>query len=572
MKLFKEIIFKLNSQRNLFYFFIFAFILPNLFLFFTERVSLLAKIDNVILPISIYWFIMTLSKKPGKIYLILYLFAFFNAFQLVLLYIFGEAPIAVDMFLNVVTTNPGEATELLANILPVVLGVIILYGGLIITSIYSIKNKEKLSDEFIKSNRKKSLIAIIISSLCVGGTYFADDNFEVHEDIFPVNVCYNVGLAVNRSYKTSQYSETSKDFAFNSVSSHDKDDSELYIFIIGETGRAINWNLYGYERETNPKLKSIESELMIFKDVLTQSNTTHKSVPMLLSASSAEDYGRIYKEKSIITAFKEAGFRTSYFSNQRYNRSFIDLFGSEADVNVYKKENVPDSANVSDDTLLELVAQELANKDVKKKFIVLHTYGSHFNYQERYPASDAFFKPDSVTSAKPKYRDILINAYDNSIRYTDDFIYKVINMAKEQGGLSAVLYTSDHGEDIFDDDRNLFLHASPLPSLQQIYVPYVIWLSDDYVGKYADNVSAMRNNLNKPVSSSLSTFHTLLSIGGLKTVNYMNEYSLCNASYNLTERYYLNDHNNPVNITDLGFKKEDLIVVDKYNLYYPKKK
>ena len=73
--------------------------------------------------------------------------------------------------------------------------------------------------------------------------------------------------------------------------------------MIGETSRSDNWSLYGYERETNPRL-SKEKSLVCFTDVVTQCNATHKSVPLILSAASADNFEIIYKQKSIITAFK----------------------------------------------------------------------------------------------------------------------------------------------------------------------------------------------------------------------------------------------------------------------------
>lgn len=81
--------------------------------------------------------------------------------------------------------------------------------------------------------------------------------------------------------------------------------------VIGETSRALNWQLYGYERETNPLL-SRQTGLIAFPKVLTESNTTHKSVPMLMSGATACNYDSIYHQKGIITAFKEAGFRTAF--------------------------------------------------------------------------------------------------------------------------------------------------------------------------------------------------------------------------------------------------------------------
>ena len=101
--------------------------------------------------------------------------------------------------------------------------------------------------------------------------------------------------------------------------------------VIGETSRAANWSIYGYNRNTNPELTKIKG-LTAFSHVLTESNTTHKSVPMLMSSVTAHDFNSIYRQKGIITAFKEAGYRTAFFSNQRYNHSFIDFFGKEADI------------------------------------------------------------------------------------------------------------------------------------------------------------------------------------------------------------------------------------------------
>ena len=127
MKRFKEIYQWCCEPRQLFFLFIIVLAIPNVALFFTEQMPLLVRICNIILPVSVYWMVMTLSRKPGKIIWILFPFVFFAAFQLVLLYLFGQSIIAVDMFLNLLTTNSGEAMELLDNLLPAVIGVFVVY-------------------------------------------------------------------------------------------------------------------------------------------------------------------------------------------------------------------------------------------------------------------------------------------------------------------------------------------------------------------------------------------------------------------------------------------------------------
>ena len=123
-----------TSPHVLFIFSIIALALPNVVLAFTESVSVMTRITNVVLPVSAYWFLMTLSRKTGKMIWILFPLVFFAAFQMVLLYLFGRSVIAVDMFLNLVTTNPGEAAELLNNLLPAVAGVIVVYLPLLVCS------------------------------------------------------------------------------------------------------------------------------------------------------------------------------------------------------------------------------------------------------------------------------------------------------------------------------------------------------------------------------------------------------------------------------------------------------
>lgn len=79
-----------------------------------------------------------------------------------------------------------------------------------------------------------------------------------------------------------------------------------------------------------------------------------------------------------------------------------------------------------------------------------------------------------------------------------------------------MIYTSDHGEDIFDDRRHLFLHASPFPSYWQLHVPLVVWTSDAYRQRHADLVATLEANRHRAAESN-SVFHTLLTLGGVAT-------------------------------------------------------
>ena len=568
MKRFKKIIQWCCEPQRLFIFFIIVLAIPNTVLFFTEQqMPLLARVCNVILPVSVYWLVMTLGRRPGKTIWILFPFVFFAAFQLVLLYLFGRSIIAVDMFLNLATTNSGEALELLDNLLPAVIGVFVVYIPALVLGSISWARKKILETGFVLRQRRYALAGVGLGMLLVVANYVTNREYAVKTDLYPVNVCYNLVLAAERAAETAGYAETSKGFTFNAVSSHDKEQSEIYVLVIGETARACNFGLYGYARDTTPLLDKVEG-LVVFTDVLTQSNTTHKSVPMLLSAASAEDYNCIYRQKGILTAFREAGFHTAFFSNQRPNHSFIDFFGMEADDWKFIKEDAPKGTNVSDDKLLSLVEEEL-QAGYHKLFIVLHAYGSHFNYKERYPAAMSVFKPDSLTDAKYENREFLVNAYDNTIRYTDGFLATLVGMLQHTGVAASMLYTSDHGEDIFDDDRKLFLHASPVPSYYQLHVPFLLWTSRKYRQRYAEIQEAIWRNHEKPVAGNASVFHTMLDLAGVQTACRDATWSVANIQYLVRPRHYLNDHNLPKSLDKIGLKKKDIEQFRQRNLVFP---
>lgn len=541
--------------------------LPNVLLFFTEQMPLLSKICNIVLPASVFWMLFTFAKKPGKMFWILFLFIFFDAFQVVLLYLFGKSVIAVDMFLNVVTSNSTEIEELLDNLIPALVIVFLLYGTAIFLAVRSCLSHETLSPAFLTKQRKMSVAGVTVGLALLLANLVFVKGFSILNDIYPVNVSYNLCLAVERQMDNSSYFETSKDFTFGAVTERPNTEREIFVLVVGETARADNFGIYGYERNTTPGLMS-ENNVVAYTDALTESNTTHKSVPMILSAVSAECIDNIYSQKGIITAYKEAGFHTIFISNQRPNHAFIDFFGEEAADNEFIKEELPPQVNVYDHEMLDKLSKKIEDSKADKIFVVLHMYGSHFNYKERYPLPDSYFKPDSLMSAKPRNREMLVNAYDNTIRYTDQFLKDLIEMLKSEGGVSAMVYTSDHGEDIYDDERRLFLHASPKPSYYQIHVPLIFWASDSFVQRYPDMWGMLDNHKSEAVSTNKVIFHTILEMSGVETPLRTDSISLVNRSFKEARRWYLDDHNEAIAIDELGLSEYDIRMFKKKNMKF----
>lgn len=565
---------KVSSGQFLYVYAVVALLLPNIALCYTECLAPWACGVNVLLPLSLYMLFFSVAKRPGKMIWWAFIFVFFAAFQLVLLYLFGTGVIAVDMFLNLVTTNPGEAMELLDNLAPAVVGVFVVYLPLLILGGVNIRRDSRLSVSFQQRVRHWAMQIGAIGLFCLLASYLVVDDYRMRNQLYPINICYNLYLAFERNAASENYREASRDFKFEARSEHSATAPEVYVMVVGETARTHNFSLYGYPRNTNPLLSKTPG-IKAFPNVTTQSNTTHKSVPMLLSAASAEDFERLFHEKGILAAFKEAGFHTVFISNQLPNHSFIDFLGEQADEHYFLKKEDASQGNHYDEDLLQKLDEILPLADAsssahyhyryRKLFVVLHSYGSHFNYQERYPRSFAYFKPDSRSEAKSENRRDLLNAYDNTIRYTDYILHGIIERLQKWEGVqaktdgvycqptSAMLYTSDHGENIFDDERSLFLHAAPKASDYELHVPFIIWTSDGFSKQYPDILKALGENRSKQVQSSLSAFHTMLGIGGIQTRYRLDEYSVASGKYHPTKLLYLDDHDEAIPQEDAKF-------------------
>lgn len=530
-------------------------IIPNIALAITELDPFIVKATDIVLPLGVYYGLMALSVKVPRTVLWCLPLMVLAAFQIVLLYLYGESIIAIDMFINVVTSNPKEISELLGNLLIAIFTVVVIYLPPIVWAVMAAVRKMALRPSALPALRRTGLTLSSVGVVLLGSCFFTVPKYDVTRDIFPVNVIYNMCQAVVRTADTANYSETSAGYNYHARSVHDDVMPEVYVMVIGETSRADNWQLFGYDRPTNPKL-SRRDGLVTFPKTLSQSNTTHKSVPMLISPLDATSFGdSICLIKGIPAAFRQAGFSTAFISNQRRNHSFIDFFGETADSVVFIRDSIDDS---SDMLLIDRLERFIASESNAKKFIILHCYGSHFNYRERYTRDHARFLPDDASEASLSNRQALVNAYDNTIIFTDDLLARIIDSLDSLDVASAMIYTSDHGEDIFDDPRGRFLHASPTPTFRQLHVPYLIWTSEEYRSLFPEKVAAASANSNRQIASGATMFDTILSLAGISSDKYRADRDLCSPDFRESPRLYLNDYNEAVPLGESGLRSYDL--------------
>ena len=530
------------------YFFV-ALIIPNCVLANTEPYSVWTVEALILMPLGFYMMWSVALRRSGVMIWLAFPFIFFCAFQIVLLYLFGNSIIATDMFTNLLTTNPGEAGELLGNIYPSVVLVCVIYLPLLWLAAREIGHKRYITRTARMNIGLTGAALFAVGLLALWPAYHVSEERHVlRDEIFPLNIMYNLGLSGSEFRKSYNFHKTSEGFTYEAERTAEAPGREVYVYIIGEASRAMNWQLYGYGRETNPLLSGV-GDLVVFRDVLTQSNTTHKSVPLILSSVATGEHEELYRRKGLPALFNEAGFDTWFISNQSPQGAMIDHLAHDARHVIYIRSPRHDMQ------LLDEMRKALERSTSQKLLFVLHCYGSHFSYHQRYPREFAHFRP------------MLVKAYDNSIRYTDYFLAQTIDYLRSlKGTSSALLYCADHGEDLIDDDRERFLHASPTTTAYQLYVASLAWFSEDYRTHFPEKAAAAEANETAPATTH-ALFHTMADMASIRGRFLTTKVSLVSPYFDRTApRRYLNDHNEAVPFRKTGLRHEDMEVFRRYGI------
>ncbi|MEJ8853087.1 sulfatase-like hydrolase/transferase [Variovorax robiniae] len=257
---------------------------------------------------------------------------------------------------------------------------------------------------------------------------------------------------------------------------------ETYILIIGETMRADRLGACGGPGQVGLSHR----DAIIYCDVMSGSSSTHTSVPLLVSRDMPGGAYRVSKDATFMKAFEEVGFRTWWLALQERGIAWPD-----ANTDVFLPPKRTDR-----ETLLPSLRSVLA-LGAPRKLIVLHAYGAHFSYCDRYDAANAPFPADCSKlsgfpdpSTLPDFRRAFDNATAESLRFVD----AVISDVAQAGGSAFVMFTPDHGENLLDDKRKLFQHALKDPTPWDTRVPAVIWASDEWRAGNAARWDKLRAN------------------------------------------------------------------------------
>lgn len=440
--------------------------------------------------------------------------------------LFAQAFLLTDSITSIFETNPEESKEFIADYMnPFITAGIFIYAGIPIYMICKLKGKNIFS---IRRNKIAFTICLILLA-----TFFVVR--PVAKSIFFINF-YKTYIEY-KERQSSEYKEISQRLKspFNVTTLQPDTTPQTIVVIIGESLTRHHMSLYGYGRQTNPLLSKPDSSLFIYKDVTSPQVHTIPVIRTVMTFMDRKHKEYFYKQPSLFELFNRANYDTYFITNQpfggRYATSY-DILLSQA-----KYIFNPSLQKKPDEVVFPYLQQALDNKTQKNKLIVIHLMGNHMVYKFRYPSKYNVFKNGTDHFIQHHEKFItpetikIIDDYDNSVLYNDYVVSSIIQKVKKAQSPSAVVYFSDHGEEVYEV-RDFAGHAYEKVSDYMCDIPFIAWHSPTF-GNY-------RTDLKYDTTRPFSTANLLFSItdlAGLRYENFDAKKSLFNMKFNPSERY-----------------------------------
>jgi lipid A ethanolaminephosphotransferase len=439
----------------------------------------------------VFYLFFFLSRAVGKSLLVV--FFIINAIAVYFVNTYGVI-IDESMIGNILNTNYAESSSFFSIKLIVYL---ILLG--VIPSIFIIKAK------IINVTWKKFLITSSVTLVFILTLVYVNASNWLWID---KNSKTLGGLAMPWSYSVNlslfyihKHQKNEKEILLPNATIKDNKKSVI-VLVIGESARRQNFSLYGYKKNTNPLLSKTPN--LFHFDATSCATYTTAGVKCILEHTSTDELYEIlpnylYRNNvEVIWRTTNWGEPPIHIKNYQNTDALMP--------------NCKGDGCKFDEILLSGLKEQILASTKNKILIVLHTSTSHGpSYSKKYPPQFEVFKPvcNSVELGNCSQTD-LINAYDNTIVYTDYILHQLIDNLKELKEYnSAMIFVSDHGESL--GEKNLYMHGVPMSIApkEQYEIPFIVWLSD----------SSKQLKPNKTLSQN-NVFHSVLNFLGIQSPIY----------------------------------------------------
>lgn len=303
----------------------------------------------------------------------------------------------------------------------------------------------------------------------------------------------------------------------------------LHVLIIGESARRDSWSVYGYARRTTPYLQSIRDQAIFFENAFSDANATVYAVPVLLTGVIPRNLSMSEIHGNLVDLAKEAGYRTSWLVN---NDAWISyLVGMAADDIVYPHMGHASMALHSEpDGVIWPILQRRLAQHHGLQFIGLHTFGSHLNYEHRYPAAFGQFHRATPGKFLGNGSDQeILDAYDDSVRYTDWLLEQIIEAVRNLDVPATITYVADHGEELnLLDGRSG--HGFPIYTRGSFAIPAFVWVNAAYRRAHPDRVAALVGNRDRTIRSH-DFFYSIADLMGIRWPGFDPQRSFASSAF-----------------------------------------
>ncbi|WP_345075680.1 phosphoethanolamine transferase [Flavivirga amylovorans] len=354
------------------------------------------------------------------------------------------------------------------------------------------------------------------------------------------NLPYLISRSLILNYKDKKFIEDfNSQVNANNILSKNKNSSisNTFIVVIGESVTSSHMQLYGYYRNTTPFLTKLKDSLNIFTDVISPNTSTFHSLSKALTLGNYEEPKKVLA-LPITTLFNKSGFKTFWISNHSpaFNpASALARVSSQAKSKFFNSKEIVKNNLKHDGELLYKVDEALKD-DFPHKIIFLHLIGAHFSYENRYPKTFDIF----IDKPKTKFEDEIayqkINQYDNAVRYSDFIVNKVLQKLKVKKTNSYLMYFSDHGEEVFQNE-NFYGHLEDKPTKNTFKIPFIMWYSNHF--KYPEDYFYDKER--KYMTDDL--WHSIAHISGLESSFIDNRRSIFSSEFINRKRLILEGKN-----------------------------
>jgi lipid A ethanolaminephosphotransferase len=294
----------------------------------------------------------------------------------------------------------------------------------------------------------------------------------------------------------------------------------VFVLVLGESARAASFSLGGYARDTNPELSKLPIDY--FGNVRSCGTDTAVSVPCMFSHLGRSDYSesKAAASENVLDILSHAGYRVTWYDNNTGSKGVARRLDERDEYNA-QDPRFCGRAGCYDAILVDNLRGELGAK-ADDRVVVLHTKGSHGPaYFQRYPEAFARFRPACGTNELQMCsRAQIVNAYDNTILYTDHVVASAIRTLQADGGVDSVLlYIADHGEST--GENGLYLHGAPylIAPESQTHIPMLLWMSDGFRARRGLDAGCIGRQRHARLSQD-NLFDTLLGLLGVHTSAY----------------------------------------------------